>query len=167
MSRQFRIFCARHGVAKTFDGDNLPRATKGFDLSLGLFDGATLEQCSKECLAAIEAAVVALKSARRKTREELRADVQAEADAARGYKLFRPGDNDSLSDGYRVPEGTATVATDRTVPESVKPLFVDQRTGTYFTRTALKEMARTDTQRFRILMRNDNHFLNELLAQAN
>ena len=160
MSRRIEIFMPQFGQIRSYDLDRLP-------IIPGLFDATTLETCSDACVKEIERRVEETRRAKHITRDEQRADLRQTADRARGYSLYREGDNDSLSDGYRVPEGTATVATDRTVPESVKPLFVDQRTGTYFTRTALKEMARTDTQRFRILMRNDNHFLNELLAQAN
>jgi hypothetical protein len=150
------------GQIKTYDADHLPRIP-------GLFDASTLEECSTVCLAEINRRVEETRRAKHMTREEQRTDLRQTADRARGYPLYRENDNDSLSDGYKVPEGTTAVATDRTVPmaESVKPLFVDPRTGTYFTRTALREIARTDIQRFRILMRNDNRFLNELLAQAN
>jgi len=97
MSRQFQLFCVRHGKIKTFNGDALPLASNGvFDLDLGVFDGATLEQCSDACLAAIEAAVITTRRVQNETREQQRDRMRASADAARGYNVYRPEDKTTL-----------------------------------------------------------------------
>jgi len=97
MPRQFQMFCARHGKIKTFDADSLPRAANGvFDLSVGVFDGGTLETCSDACRAAIETAVVDTRKAQSETREQQRDRMRASADAARGYNVYRPEDKTTL-----------------------------------------------------------------------
>jgi hypothetical protein len=115
-----------------------------------------------------EAAAADVRRKQNMSAEQRADDLTQRADKARGHKLFRPGDTDSLSSN-NLPEGAASVTTDRSVPvaETVKQLFVDPTTGQFYSRLALHKLATTNPKLWRTMMRTDVSFMNKLLAQAN
>ncbi len=162
--RQFQIYMREYGAIKVFDADHLPRIPN-------LFDASVLEQCSTECLAEVERRVAETRRATNMTREEQREQLRQAADAARGYPLYRPGANDSLSDSFQPPEGATSVSTNRSDAAFVNPhsnsLFQNPATEREYTKKELYALAGgTDIERklFRKMMATDLARLNSILG---
>jgi hypothetical protein len=117
------------------------------------------------------------------SREEQRDVVRQLTTDARGYEIFREGDKTELDvtvgfkdsgNGYQVvgegPHSRPTAGRmDRSasVAESAKQIFISPVTGQFYSRAELYKLSDTNRALFKTLMRTDNNFLNELLAQAN
>ena len=163
--RKIEIHMPEYGQIRIYDADHLPHIP-------GLFDASTLEACSTECLAEIKRRVEETRRAKNMTREEQRESLRKAADQARGYKLYRENDRDSLALEEQ-PEGTTTVATDRS-DAALNPhsdsLFRNPATEREYTKKELYALAGgTDIQRkiFRKMIGTDLARTNRILGAGN
>lgn len=150
-------------------------------------DASELDSLNYEQLRVIAQEVSNLRRHMSEDRESQRERLQKSADAARGHQVFHEGDTTELDGEVRYKQNspnnafefvgehqqarpTANPTMDRSVPvpaeESVRVLFVNPKTGDYYTKKQLLKLYESNKPLWKKMMSVDVNFMNYLLNTA-
>lgn len=150
-------------------------------------DASLLDSLNYEQLRVIAQEVSNLRRHMSEDRESQRERLQKSADAARGHQVFHEGDTTELDGEVRYKQNspnnafefvgehqqarpTANPTMDRSVPvpaeESVRVLFVNPKTGDYYTKKQLLKLYESNKPLWKKMMSVDVNFMNYLLNTA-